>query len=317
MMSAPGQFAGFPKVLLHDHLDGGLRPATILELAAEIGLELPADEPAALADWFVTAASAGSLEQYIETFSHTVAVMQTVGNLQRVAREAAIDALGPDAGWILVDDTGTAIDVGLVASALLRHCDVEHEPGQRLPELPRGLGVQRLDGYRDEVTLLALRPAAEPAAVGLTRRQYQALCAVADGTSVRLAARELDISPQTLATHLRDAYAALGVSGRVAALNVLRTTAQRLLPLGRHRGEHVLHSELVLTSADFSAFWGSREQVWDDGPVPVRLVQTGPRRLSIQAPEDFPGSLNEWLWDELPPVLHHYLSCEPDNADPD
>ncbi|WP_433136709.1 hypothetical protein ACQPZ8_31825 [Actinomadura nitritigenes] len=103
----------------------------------------------------------------------------------------------------------------------------------------------------------------------------------------------------------------------LAALNVLRTTAQRLLPLGRHRGEHVLHSELVLTSADFSAFWGSREQVWDDGPIPVRLVQTGPRRLSIQAPEDFPGSLNEWLWDELPPVLHHYLSCEPDNADPD
>ncbi|HEU5029091.1 MAG TPA: hypothetical protein VFV01_29555 [Spirillospora sp.] len=103
----------------------------------------------------------------------------------------------------------------------------------------------------------------------------------------------------------------------LAALNIVRTAAQRLLPLGRHRGEHVLHSELMLTSADFSAFWGSREQVWDDGPVPVRLVQTGPRRLSIQAPEDFPGSLNEWLWDELPPVLHHYLSCEPDDAAPD
>ncbi|MBO2462767.1 hypothetical protein [Actinomadura violacea] len=103
----------------------------------------------------------------------------------------------------------------------------------------------------------------------------------------------------------------------LAALNILRTAAQRLLPLGRHRGEHVLHSELVLTSADFSAFWGSHEQIWDDGPVPVRLVQTGPHRLAVQAPEDFPGSLNEWLWDELPPVLHHYLSCEPDDTDPD
>jgi hypothetical protein len=103
----------------------------------------------------------------------------------------------------------------------------------------------------------------------------------------------------------------------LAALNILRTTAQRLLPLGRHRGEHVLHSELTLTSADFSAFWGSREQIWDDGPVPVRLVQTAPDRLAILAPEDFPGTLNEWLWDELPPVLHHYLSCEPDDADPD
>ncbi|MDL4813934.1 hypothetical protein [Actinomadura opuntiae] len=100
----------------------------------------------------------------------------------------------------------------------------------------------------------------------------------------------------------------------LAALNVLRTTAQRLLPLGRHQGEHILHSELVLTSADFSAFWGIREQIWDDGPVPVRLVQIGPRRLAVRAPEDFPGTLNEWLWDELPPVLHHYLSSEPDGT---
>ncbi len=91
MMSAPGQFAGFPKVLLHDHLDGGLRPATILELAAEIGHELPASDPTTLGDWFVTAASAGSLERYLDTFSHTVAVMQTVGNLHRIAREAVID----------------------------------------------------------------------------------------------------------------------------------------------------------------------------------------------------------------------------------
>ncbi|MGV8977653.1 MAG: adenosine deaminase [Cellulomonas sp.] len=90
-MSAPGQFGGLPKVLLHDHLDGGLRPATILELAAEIGHDLPASDPTSLGDWFVTAASAGSLEQYLDTFSHTVAVMQTVENLRRVAREAAID----------------------------------------------------------------------------------------------------------------------------------------------------------------------------------------------------------------------------------
>ncbi|MFB4298376.1 hypothetical protein [Actinomadura sp. NTSP31] len=103
----------------------------------------------------------------------------------------------------------------------------------------------------------------------------------------------------------------------LAALNILRTTAQRLLPLGRHQGEHILHSELVLTSADFSAFWGIREQIWDDGPVPVRLVRTGPRRLAVRAPEDFPGTLNEWLWDELPPVLHHFLRCEPGGAVPD
>ena len=91
MMSAAGQFAGFPKVLLHDHLDGGLRPTTIFELAAEIGHELPASDPTSLGDWFSTAASAGSLEQYLDTFSHTVAVMQTVENLHRIACEAAID----------------------------------------------------------------------------------------------------------------------------------------------------------------------------------------------------------------------------------
>jgi adenosine deaminase len=80
-----------PKVSLHDHLDGGLRTETILELAADIGHELPASNPVALRGWFVGAASSGSLERYLETFSHTVAVMQTRDNLLRVAREFVED----------------------------------------------------------------------------------------------------------------------------------------------------------------------------------------------------------------------------------
>jgi adenosine deaminase len=80
-----------PKALLHDHLDGGLRPATIVELAGEIGHELPADEPEALGWWFVAAADSGSLERYLETFAHTVAVMQTATALHRVAAECALD----------------------------------------------------------------------------------------------------------------------------------------------------------------------------------------------------------------------------------
>ncbi|HET9516649.1 MAG TPA: adenosine deaminase [Actinoplanes sp.] len=80
-----------PKALLHDHLDGGLRPATIVELAAEIGHELPVREPDALGRWFVEAASSGSLERYLETFAHTVAVMQTPEALFRVAAECAED----------------------------------------------------------------------------------------------------------------------------------------------------------------------------------------------------------------------------------
>jgi adenosine deaminase len=80
-----------PKVLLHDHLDGGLRPATILELAAEIGHELPASDAESLGRWFAEAADSRSLVRYLETFDHTVAVMQTGNALTRVARECVED----------------------------------------------------------------------------------------------------------------------------------------------------------------------------------------------------------------------------------
>src|SRR5215213_5731011 len=80
-----------PKALLHDHLDGGLRPTTIVELAAEIGHPLPTTDPEVLGRWFVEAADSGSLERYLATFDHTVAVMQTADNLRRVARECAED----------------------------------------------------------------------------------------------------------------------------------------------------------------------------------------------------------------------------------
>jgi adenosine deaminase len=80
-----------PKALLHDHLDGGLRPETIIELAEPIGHVLPATDPAGLGRWFTEAADSGSLERYLTTFAHTVAVMQTEGGLHRVARECALD----------------------------------------------------------------------------------------------------------------------------------------------------------------------------------------------------------------------------------
>jgi adenosine deaminase len=81
-----------PKVLLHDHLDGGLRPQTVVELAAETGYEaLPTTNVAELGQWFRDAADSGSLERYLETFAHTVGVMQTESALTRVAREAVED----------------------------------------------------------------------------------------------------------------------------------------------------------------------------------------------------------------------------------
>src|SRR3954467_5665720 len=82
-----------PKVLLHDHLDGGLRPQTVLELADEVAHELPvADADAAtLGRWFAESADSGSLERYLETFDHTVGVMQTGPALTRVARDVRED----------------------------------------------------------------------------------------------------------------------------------------------------------------------------------------------------------------------------------
>jgi len=84
-----------PKVSLHDHLDGGLRPATVIELGDTIGLELPTTDPVELARWFGEKSNSGSLVEYLKTFDLTTAVMQTREGLTRVAREFVQD-LGAD-----------------------------------------------------------------------------------------------------------------------------------------------------------------------------------------------------------------------------
>jgi adenosine deaminase len=81
-----------PKVLLHDHLDGGLRPSTIVELADQTGYDaLPTRDPDELGTWMTRGASRKDLVLYLETFAHTVGVMQTRDALARVARECAED----------------------------------------------------------------------------------------------------------------------------------------------------------------------------------------------------------------------------------
>jgi adenosine deaminase len=81
-----------PKVLLHDHLDGGLRPRTVIELAEETGYAgLPTTDEEELGRWFTRGADRKSLELYLETFTHTVGVMQTPDAIARVARECAED----------------------------------------------------------------------------------------------------------------------------------------------------------------------------------------------------------------------------------
>ena len=90
-MISPAVIKAVPKVVLHDHLDGGLRVKTILELAHQHNYTaLPYDNEEQLSNWFHTAVQ-GSLEIYLETFAHTVGVMQTPDALQRVASECAQD----------------------------------------------------------------------------------------------------------------------------------------------------------------------------------------------------------------------------------
>ncbi len=81
-----------PKVLLHEHLDGGLRPATVIELANEVGYRgLPTSDPHELAAWFLADSPGGDLVRYLEGFAHTTAVMQSEESLTRVASESALD----------------------------------------------------------------------------------------------------------------------------------------------------------------------------------------------------------------------------------
>lgn len=121
--------AAAPKVALHDHLDGGLRPATVLELAEQSGHPLPAGDEEALAAWFAQAANSGSLVTYLETFSHTVGVMQSPDALFRVAREFALDQAADGVvyaearyapelhleGGLQLDDVVAAVNAGLRA----------------------------------------------------------------------------------------------------------------------------------------------------------------------------------------------------------
>src|SRR5208283_3522748 len=81
-----------PKVLLHEHLDGSMRPQTVIELARDAKYtKLPTTDPAALADWFYAGANRGDLAGYLGGFAHTIAVTQSAEALERVAYEQVED----------------------------------------------------------------------------------------------------------------------------------------------------------------------------------------------------------------------------------
>jgi adenosine deaminase len=112
-----------PKVLLHDHLDGGLRPRTVIELAAEAGYrDLPTSDPDELGRWFRLGADRKSLELYLEGFKHTVAVMQAPDAIERVAAECVEDLAADGVVYAeirmapeLLTDAGLTLDEAVAA----------------------------------------------------------------------------------------------------------------------------------------------------------------------------------------------------------
>src|SRR5271157_97517 len=115
-----------PKVLLHEHLDGVLRPQSVIELAREAGYTgLPTTDSLALAQWFHRGANQGSLAKYLEGFAHTIAVMQTEEALERVAYEQAEDLAGDgvvyfETRFAPVFHTRTGLSHQQVVSAVLK-----------------------------------------------------------------------------------------------------------------------------------------------------------------------------------------------------
>ncbi len=138
----PDLIARAPKVLLHDHLDGGLRPETIIELAQAVGYEeLPSTDPEELRAWFVEAASSGSLERYLETFAHTVAVTQTADALRRVARECALDLAADNVVYAEVRYAPELhLERGLTEHEIIEEVLAGFAEGQRLAAARRAIG---------------------------------------------------------------------------------------------------------------------------------------------------------------------------------
>ena len=144
-----------PKVLLHDHLDGGLRPQTIIEIARETGYDgVPADDDESLGRWFRESADSGSLVRYLETFAHTVAVMQTPEALVRVASECAQDLA---ADGVVYGEVRYAPEQHMVAGLSLDEVVVAVQDGFRQGE---ALAAQAGTPIRIGTLVTAMRHAA-------------------------------------------------------------------------------------------------------------------------------------------------------------
>lgn len=154
-----------PKVLLHDHLDGGLRPSTVIELADEIGWTLPSTDVDELQAWFTRGADTDDLMQYLATFEHTCAVMQRAEHLERAAAEAVADLCADGVVYAEVrfapeqhQAAGLALDEVVEAvTAGFRRGEAEAAAGGRAIVVNAVLCAMRTEGRSLEIALLVDR----------------------------------------------------------------------------------------------------------------------------------------------------------------
>ncbi len=237
-----------PKVVLHDHLDGGLRPATVIDLCRELGIDPPGADAQQVtgeqvteqqvADWFHDAADSGSLPEYLSTFERTVALMQSAAHLRRIAREfvedmAADGVVYAETRWaphqhtdggLSLDEAVQAVQDGLdegvsavearggriVVGQLL--CYLRHlEPGDDLVEIAL---ARRTDGSRPgapvgSAGVVGLDLAGPEAGFPASRFRAQFARARAEGLHVTLHAGEGD-GPASIADALETGAERLG-----------------------------------------------------------------------------------------------------------
>jgi len=150
-----------PKVLLHDHLDGGLRPTTVIELASEYGYrDLPTTDPVELAQWFREGANRRDLELYLETFNHTFGVMQHADAIERVSAECVEDLA--DDGVVYAEvrmAPELCLEAGLTMDEAIEAMLRGFRAGQRTRDMEIGLIVtaMRQAANSKEVAEAALR----------------------------------------------------------------------------------------------------------------------------------------------------------------
>lgn len=197
-----------PKVALHDHLDGGPRPGTLVDLAPEVGHVLPTTDPDELGRWFASAASSGSLDRFLTTFDHVLPMMQQADHLRRIAREAVLD-LAAD---------------GVVA-AEQRYAPEQHLQGGLTPQ-------QVVDAVREGLA----EGVAEAAAAGRTIWVGQVVTALRHGDAAEWTA-DLALANRdrgVVGFDVAGAEAGYGLDRHVPALQRLRRAS---LPVTVHAGE--------------------------------------------------------------------------------